>query len=1269
VKLLSLAPGRRLHRDEALEALWPQRTPDAAANSLYQALYAARHALEPGLPRLAQSRFLHLERDALLLDAPGGVWTDVDAFEAAAAVARAAGESAAYADALSLYGGELLPDDRFEGWAIGRRESIHALHLELLLESAASLEHAGRYEPAIRALERALGADPACEAAHAGLMRLHAVAGRREAALRQYDRLAVALRRELDAEPDEATRRLRGDILTGRFSPGRSRATPPTPAPAAGGGPDPPAGGPGPRNSPPVALTSFVGRGRELAVLARVLTGERPRPRLLTLTGPPGVGKSRLALEAALAVHGAFAHGVRFVPLAPVVSSDLVLSAVAQAMDLREGGGGGLRDVLVTALRGRELLLLLDNLEHLPAAAPTIAALLVACPSLTVLATSRAPLRLSGEHEFPVPPLALPEAALLGDSAGAHTAAWVGRLAALAACDSVRLFVERARAIRPDFALSPDNAAAVAELCRRLDGLPLALELAAARVRVLSVRALLGRQERPLSLLTGGARDVPARHRTLGAAIAWSHDLLGPWERTLFRRLAVFAGGWPLEAAGVVCAPDDGVDRLPNDTPGERDPSGGGSGEDAALDGLDALARMSLVRAEAGAGGAVRFGMLETVRQFAKEQLEASGEAEAVRRRHLGHFLRLAETARPGLVGPEAVRWLELLDAEHDNLRAALAWALERGERTLASRLAGALARFWELRGHLTEGRRWLDRVLDPPSRLPPGDRTGRGGEGGQETSDQRSAGGASASDGAAGEARGPVPDAVRLPALLGAARLAQKQWDFGEAHRRAAEALALGRGVGDGPTAAGALIVLGCVAHEQGDLAGARAMAAEARAVASAAGAGSDEAAAVALFGAVHRQEHDFGAAQEHFEASLALARRSGDRAATTEALRLLASLAPRAGTPAAARALLEEALAGAQELGDPDEVGAVLVSLAFLARTQQDLAGARHWYARAAGVFRGAGNEVGRARAVAHLGEIALQEDDLATARALLEEALATARAGEETGTASVSLVALARTVQHQGDLARARALLEEALAVRRRIGPPEAVASALTRLGDVLAQQGCAAAWASLAEGLALRQEIGNPEALTWSLDAVGRACLARAQPVRATRLLAAAAAARRVTGAVLQPVDEREVGRALAAARSQLGDATFAAAWAAGEALTMEQAIRLAASPPAPPPRRTGDVRHPADLTRREAEVLQHLAAGLSNREIARRLVVSARTVGHHVAHIYEKLGVRNRAEATAYAVRRDLVPTPAATASAPPLPWFAGHASEVRPRGK
>jgi predicted ATPase/class 3 adenylate cyclase len=431
----------------------------------------------------------------------------------------------------------------------------------------------------------------------------------------------------------------------------------------------------------PLQLTSFVGREEVIAEVERLLG----QTRLLTLTGPGGSGKSRLALRVASELLPRFRDGSCFVDLTPVTDPALVPAAVANALGIPEAAGRPILDGIKEHLRHRELLQVVDNFEQVAEAGPMIEELLTAAPKLRTMVTSRVVLSLRGEQEYAVPPLQVPDPGRLPTG-----------LSALGAVEAVRLFTERALAASPRFALTEQNAAVVAEITARLDGLPLAIELAATRTKVLTPEQILSRLKRRLSLLTSGPRSLPERQRTLRAAIAWSHDLLDPLERRLFARLSVFTDGWTFESAEAVCDPDElGLDTL---------------------DGLSSLVDKSLIRRTEPPGRPARFSMLETIREFGLEQLEASGDLELVLRRHAEHFLGLAMEVEPHLTAEDQGVWLDRCEQEHANLRAALRWAIDRGQADPAQAAAGALWRFWQQRGHLAEGRRWLEETLAMPS-------------------------------------------------------------------------------------------------------------------------------------------------------------------------------------------------------------------------------------------------------------------------------------------------------------------------------------------------------------------------------------------------------------------------------------------------------------------------------------------------------------------------------------------------------------------------
>jgi predicted ATPase/class 3 adenylate cyclase len=424
----------------------------------------------------------------------------------------------------------------------------------------------------------------------------------------------------------------------------------------------------------PAQLTSFVGREGLLEELLGLLDGAR----LVTLTGPGGTGKTRLAIEAARRLAEDFPDGTYFVDLSPIIDPRLVADTIASALHLRVESMLEVLDVITDHLRDRAVLLMIDNFEQVLAGAGTVAEILRAAPHVRVLATSRAPLGISGEREIPIPPLAVPDPE--------------GDPVALRESEAVALFAERAAFVDPSFSLTDEATRIVAVICGRLDGLPLAIELAASRIRVLPPRSLLEQLDRRLPVLVGGPRDAPTRQQTLRAAIGWSYDLLEERDRAFFRRLGVFAGGFTLDAAAEIAAPEGGVVEL-----------------------IELLLQQSLIRRSSG-GGDARYRMLDTIREFGVELLDHSGEANKVRRRHADRFVSLAEEAEPHLTGPDQRRWMDLLDGDHDNLRAAIGWAIASDQGDAALRLGAALWRFWYGRGHLAEGRRWLDAALVLPS-------------------------------------------------------------------------------------------------------------------------------------------------------------------------------------------------------------------------------------------------------------------------------------------------------------------------------------------------------------------------------------------------------------------------------------------------------------------------------------------------------------------------------------------------------------------------
>jgi non-specific serine/threonine protein kinase len=615
-----------------------------------------------------------------------------------------------------------------------------------------------------------------------------------------------------------------------------------------------------------LARSTFIGRQQVLADVRRLHATAADGSRLLTLTGPGGTGKTRVALEAARAALDLHRDGVYFVELGPISHAALVAPTVAQTLGVSTDGREPPLNVLKNYLRERRLLLILDNFEQVLGAAVDIVELLSTCRHLHVLVTSRAPLRVLGEIELPIPPLGLPDS---------------GDAESLARCESVQLYVERVRAVRPDFVLSDDNAAAVADICRRLDGLPLALELAAARARLLEPRAMLAPLEHRLQLLTSGPRDAPARQQTLRNTITWSYELLDPEEQALFRHVSVFVGGCSLEAAQAI------------------------HGEGQILDGIDSLVAKNLLLSLGTVDEKVRVAQLETIREFGLEQLAWTGELEPMRRRHAEYFLALAEQGEPELGGPAARVWLDRFELEHDNLRAALEWALAQpgpgGDEAL--RLAGALARFWWIRGHFREGRRWLDRVLPT----------------------------------------GPAGTRARMKALYGAGWFAHMQHDLAAARMLLDESLAIAEAVHDDRARAWVTHVIGRVAYFGGDAAGARHFGESSLRIAQAIGDRWLIGWAVHLLGLAAHIARDDASAHALYEESLAIRKELGHLEGIAIVLHLEGMLYHRAGDSAAALALYRDALELSTELNAAWLVRTILSLFAGLAPAWQPELAAR--------------------------------------------------------------------------------------------------------------------------------------------------------------------------------------------------------------------------------------------------------------------------------------------------------------------------------------
>ncbi len=616
-------------------------------------------------------------------------------------------------------------------------------------------------------------------------------------------------------------------------------------------------------NNLSVLLNPLIGREIETAAIKKLLLSEDVR--LVTLTGPGGTGKSSLSMQIARDVLGEFQQGVFFVALTAVADADLVAPTIAQALAIKEDRGVPLLDSIKEFFRNRRILLVLDNFEQVIVAAPLLTELLTACPYLKFLVTSRAALHVRGEHEFPVSPLSLPDASRLPSAEE------------LARCSSVALFVSRAQAVRPDFTLNNENAAAVAEICLRLDGLPLAIELAAARIKLLPPTAMVKRMESRLKVLTGGARDLPARQQTMRGAIAWSYDLLEQDEKTLFNRLAVFVGGCSLEDAEAVC---NSASALEIDF----------------LDGVTSLVDKSLLRQKEHEGAEGRFSLLETIREFGLEQLEQSGEADTVRTEHLKFYLGLAEKAESQLTGSSQASWFGRLEKEHDNFRAAIGYSSESGKWEEGLRLAGALWRFWEVRGHVTEGRAVLDELLSSTLNVE-------------------------------------VSSEVRAKALNGAGVLAGNQGDFDRQTAILEESLKLYKELNDKSGIAQSINNLGSIAYLQGDYERAEALYTESLGLRREIGDSWGIANSLNNLGGVAFSQNDCDRALSLHAESLQLRRKLGDKRGISMSLNNMGEVAQQQQDYRKAAALYAESLSIRKELGDRFFIVSSLHNLAEVA------------------------------------------------------------------------------------------------------------------------------------------------------------------------------------------------------------------------------------------------------------------------------------------------------------------------------------------------
>jgi predicted ATPase/DNA-binding SARP family transcriptional activator len=974
VKLLALARGHRLHREALVAVLWPDRDEVSATNNLHQALYVARRVLA-GTPDAVCS----LRDDVVLLSEGTMPWLDTEAFDTACRRARQTRDPQDYRAAAELYRGDLLPEDRFEEWTEGPREALRERHLGLLVEYAEVLSDRGEHTQVVDIAGAATAADPFHERAQRTLMTALAASGHRYEALAVFDRLREALAEEYAADPEPTTRRLYRDLLTdGQPQP----KTPPLGGVAAMG-----------RDAVHTASrararvkeglrpeqTSFIGRRRELAEIGQALG----RTRLLTLTGPGGAGKTRLAYEAAARLVDSYPDGVHVVELASLSRPELVPQTVASVLDVPLPETGTAEVALARQLAERRLLIVLDNCEHLLDACARLAdALLRVCPDVVVLATSREPLRVGGEVTWRTPSLALPDLQHLPP------------LARLAELESIRLFVERARDAAPGFVLDATTAPAVAEICVRLDGMPLALELAAARTSALAPAQIASRLDDALHVLGRGSRAAVTRQQTLHATLAWSHDLLGEDERIMFRRLAVFAGSMSLEAVEQVC---------------------GGDGLDV-VDLLSRLVDKSLVQAD-HADGVARYRLLETIRQFADQRLRDAGERTARVRAHRHWYLAFAAAHDPERAVGVVNDTPQALEVEHDNLRAALASGLA-DDPAQALQLAVSLWRFWLARGHFAEGSRWLEATLAAaPERTP-----------------------------------------LRARALLAAAAMHVRRGDLtARVPDLAGEAAAIMRQVADEQALAQTLPLTGLLTWvDDGAWEHAVQLVEEGRALASRAGAAGVIASATHMLGVIALLRSGGGEAEAYLSETLGLLDRLPADLPPLFSV-VTPGWFWEIGSDGQPRMPFTETVLLYRRVGAGQAAAYTLSNLAYAARLGGDAVRARQLVEQSVTDFQGQGDLHGEGLALCHLANLHRLAGKLSEAGELLERSLGIRRRLGDRRGVGVTVVNQGLVAAAAGDLGQADRLLREAFLLFEEMEDGPGRWGALLNLGLVLLDAG--------------------------------------------------------------------------------------------------------------------------------------------------------------------------------------------------------------------
>jgi predicted ATPase/DNA-binding SARP family transcriptional activator len=1074
LKILACQRGHVYSQDQLLDMLYPELDPGKAVASLYGRFSELRRILEPGLTKGRASQFvLSTGQQSYCFNPDIPCWVDTEAFQfsvKAASMASEAGrsiEALQHAEqALELYRGAFLCEDLYEEWTFSLRERWQEVFLNTLIQAAECESRLGHHHLAIEQCRRAIEINPTCEGAYRQKMLTHYNAGEETEMRTTYQACVTALKTHLEVTPSATTQALYEQLQSHELV-----FVKPTYL-----------------TNLPEVLTSFIGREAEVAQITAVLRDTR----LLTLTGVGGTGKTRLSLRVASGIVQEYRDGIWFIELASLSDPTLIAQIVASVLGLREQSERSVLSALKDYLKSKQLLLILDNCEHLIQACAHFAQeMLAACLEVRILATSRESLSISGELCHQVQPLSQPDLQQLPDPI------------CLTQYEAIKLFVERAEAAHPRFELTEANAHAVAHICRQLDGLPLAIELAAARVKMLSIDQVASRLCDRFKLLTNGCRTALPRQQTLQAAMDWSFQLLSEHEQILVRRLSVFAGGWTLELAERICA---------------------GEGIEASeiLDLLTHLVDKSLVLVDRYSTE-LRYRFLETVRQYSAERLRESGEAERVYEKHALCFLEFAERAEPELAGPDQKLWLERLEAEHDNLRNVLTWFKKQNIFVNEGlRLASALGPFWERRGYFTEGYGALVEVI--------------------------SSGKSAASS------------LERAKALNEAGRLALTQGNNESADRYAKESLCISQSQADQKGIAKSLYTIGLLCYMQGEFALARSHYEQSLSIHRT----LDNRRSIALLlnalGNLAYSQGDYQRAQALYQESLALRQELGNPLGIAEVTYDLGVLSHSQGDLETACALYERSLAIQRQLGNKKEISRLLNSLANIAFQQGNFDQASPLYEESLSLHRRLGNKRGVAGVLNNVAEVAAMHGDYSRARTLYEESLAICLEIDYKVVIGVLWINLGTLALYERDFEAAHTLYEKGLNLQRMLGNRQGIANGLSHMGMLaLMEDNFSVARRFYQESLLLRQEMGNREGMAENIRGLAHVAAAQTMYTKAARLLGAAQTLYAGVFSALGTIDRTLYERTLAKMRHNLGAVAYNVFYHEGRAMALEEII--------------------------------------------------------------------------------------------------------------